>query len=566
MKFNTKKDYQESLLTLCEPLKKYFSEGRASINIGHTSAHYDEKTTGLETFSRPLWGLIPLFAGGGESDFEAYYQEGLRSGPSPQNKEYWGIGSSCHQSFVEMAVMGLGLLLAPEKFWAPLDKEEQKHLNIWLLQINDNIIPSNNWLFFRVFVNIGLRSVGGAYSEEAIYESLDTLETFYLGEGWYSDGKTNQHDYYIAFAMHFYSLVYAKTMKEIDPERCELYKERAKFFAKDFIYWFVESGESLPYGRSLIYRFAQCAFWSALAFADVEVFSWGVMKGIVNRHLRAWFDKPILDAEGKLTIGYAYPNLQMTEGYNSPGSPYWSFKSFLVLALPDNHPFWTAEEETLPDLRPISVQKHPKMIMQRLSNNHVVALTSGQYAEWEPLHTAEKYEKFAYSSYFGFNVPRSYYTLGQAGPDNMLTFVRDHMYFVRRRCDEVVIGENSIYSKWSPMTGIVVETVIEPYEKGHIRKHIIHSEIECEAMECGFALPVLTSGNVAKVCEGQSIRLANEQAYSRIILRMGEGIADSIQCEPSTNIIHPKVNLPYIKLNIKKGITEIESYVVGDLL
>lgn len=566
MKFNTKQDYQESLLALCEPLKKYFSEGKAHLKIGHTAAHYDESTTGLETFSRPLWGLVPFLLGGGSSELEDFYQEGLRNGTNPEHPEYWGTCSSCHQAFVEMAAIGLGLLLTPDKFWDPLNEQEKKHLNIWLLQINHNQIPSNNWLFFKVFVNIGLRNVGGEYSEEAIWKSLDTAETFYLGDGWYSDGNTNQRDYYIPFAMHFYSLIYAKTMKAKDPERCERFITRAKRFAEDFVYWFVESGEALPYGRSLIYRFAQCAFWSALAFADVEVFSWGVMKGIINRHFRAWFDKPILDAEGKLTIGYAYPNTQMTEGYNSPGSPYWAFKSFLVLGLGDSHPLWATEEEPLPPLKALSVQKHPKMIMQRLSPQHVVALTSGQYAAWEPLHTAEKYEKFAYSSYFGFNVPRSYYTLAQAAPDNMLTFVRDHMYFVRRRCDEVVIGENSIYSKWSPMTGIVVETVIEPCGAGHIRKHIIHSEIECEAMECGFALPVPGSGNLTTACEGQSVRLTNEQAYSSITLRVGEGIAESIQCETNSNLIHPKVNLPYIKLAIKKGITEIESYVVGDFL
>ncbi|MEG0388379.1 MAG: DUF2264 domain-containing protein [Niameybacter sp.] len=564
LKFNTKQDYQESVLALCEPLKKYFFQGKAGLKIGVTEAHYDQRTIALETFSRPLWGLVPFFAGGGKSDFDAFYQEGLKNGPNEVHKEYWGKGSTCHQSFVEMAAIGLGLLLAPEKFWTPLKAEEQKNLNIWLLQINEHVIPSNNWLFFRVFVNIGLRSVGAEYSEEAINESLETVEKFYLGEGWYSDGKSSQRDYYVAFAMHFYSLVYAKKMKDIDPARCETYKERAKLFAQDFIYWFVEGGESLPYGRSLTYRFAQCAFWSALAFADVEVFSWGVMKGIVNRHFRSWFSRPILDAEGKLTIGYGYPNIQMTEGYNSSGSPYWSFKSFLVLALDDHHPFWLAEEEPLPTLDEIRVQKHAMLMIQRISPNHAVALASGQYAGWEPLHTAEKYSKFAYSTYFGFNVPRSYYSLSQAAPDNMLTFMHNHMCFVRRKCEEVVIGEKSIYSKWSPLEGIVVETVLEPCGKGHIRKHTIHSEIECEAFEAGFAIPVLGTSPMTRTCEGASVRLEHGEAYTSITLRKGEGVAESMQCETSCNIIHPKVSLPFIKLTIPKGITEIECYVEGD--
>lgn len=43
------------------------------------------------------------------------------------------------------------------------------------------------------------------------------------------------------------------------------------------------------------------------------------------------------------TIGYCYPQMYMAERYNAPGSPYWGMKSFLLLALPDDHPFWIAE-------------------------------------------------------------------------------------------------------------------------------------------------------------------------------------------------------------------------------
>ena len=49
-----------------------------------------------------------------------------------------------------------------------------------------------------------------------------------------------------------------------------------------------------------------------------------------------------------LTIGYGYPQQYMAEQYNAPGSPYWGLKVFLLLALPDDHPFWTAEAPRCP--------------------------------------------------------------------------------------------------------------------------------------------------------------------------------------------------------------------------
>lgn len=113
--------------------------------------------------------------------------------------------------------------------------------------------------------------------------------------------------------------------------------------AKQYIYWFDDKGRALVYGRSLTYRFAQAAFWSACIYADVPVFSHGIIKGIIVRHFEEWFSHPITDNGGVLTIGYRYTNLHMSESYNSPGSPYWSLKAFILLALPGNHPFWQAD-------------------------------------------------------------------------------------------------------------------------------------------------------------------------------------------------------------------------------
>jgi hypothetical protein len=40
-------------------------------------------------------------------------------------------------------------LLNKEKTWDQLTKEQQNNLHSWLIQANENIIPPNNWHFFR---------------------------------------------------------------------------------------------------------------------------------------------------------------------------------------------------------------------------------------------------------------------------------------------------------------------------------------------------------------------------------------------------------------------------------
>lgn len=561
--FKTKNDYRKALEELCIPLKRYYSEGKALVFVGETSAHYGIKTLGLEGFARVLWGLVPLWAGGGTSCLDEYVIEGIAHGTDPEHPEYWGDYADGEQAYVEMGALAYGILMTPEKVWEPLSEEQKENFRKWLWQINTHKISDNNWLFFRILVNCGLRHVGAEYSTERLEADLNRIDDFYLGDGWYSDGATKQRDYYIGFAMHFYSLVYAKLLEQEDPERSRCYRERSREFADCFIYWFGKRGEALPYGRSLTYRFAQGCFWSALALNDMGYRSWGVLKGMVNRHFRYWFRKPILDHENKLTIGYGYPNLHMCEGYNSSQSPYWALKSFLILALPDDHPFWSAEEEELPKLDPVKVLPHAGMVVQRETDGYVTALTSGQYAEWEPVHVAEKYEKFAYSSYFGFQTPRSYYNLNQAAPDNMLAFVRDGYYHVRRRCESVKIEGETISSTWSPMEGIRVETSITPKGSGHVRTHVIHADQSCRAVEGGFSLKWFETATVKAESSDREIRLETKAGTSMIRLEEGQGTPAYTFCEAGVNVLHPRTVLPYIEYEIPSGVTTITVYVEG---
>lgn len=562
--FQTKEDYLKTLLQMIKPLKKHYSENKALVQLGYTGTHYSVRITGLEGFARILWGVIPLWYGGESCELDDYILEGIRAGTDPDNEEYWGNFSTANQTCVEMAPLGFALLAVPEKVWNPLSEQEKENFARWLWQINQpQISLTNNWIFFRVLVNCGLRRVGAKYSEEWLCKDLAHIDDFYLGEGWYSDGATAQRDYYIPFAMHFYSLIYAALCQQQDPVRCERYRKRAELFAQDFIYWFGKRGEALPFGRSLTYRFAQAAFWSAAAFANVSSLDWGVVKGIVDRHFRWWFSQPIFDPEGKLTLGYAYPNLTMCEGYNSPTSPYWALKGFLLLALPEDHPFWTSEEKPLPILKKTRALPHAGMLVQRNEDGYVTALTAGQYATWEPAFAAEKYEKFAYSSYFGFQTARAYNQLNMAAPDNMLSFWKDGMYHVRRQCESVTVTEDAVEAVWLPMHGIKVHTVVIPEGNGHIRKHCIEADYACTAVEAGFALPIQDCEEVNCEKSGDQIKLAAYGAECLLQLRRGKGKADWMLCEANVNVLHPRTALSYFTYEIPAGTTEVCIYVEG---
>lgn len=566
----TKADFQNAVNQLCTPLKEFYSEGGALLQAGDTASGCDERVARMEAFARPLWGLVPLIAGGGSSELMEIYLEGIRNGTNPEHTEYWGELQDCDQRMVEMAVLGLALAMIPEKVWTPLSEKEKHNFAEFMYKINNRIVVDTNWLFFRVLVNVGLKKAGAPYNAEMIEKDLNRLDEFYLGDGWYQDGANDQQDYYIPFAFHFYSLIYARIMENEDKVRSDRYKERAAVFAKDFICWFSADGPSIPFGRSLIYRFAQSAFWSALVFADVKVYSLGIIKGLISRHLRWWFSQPIFNANGVLTLGYAYPNLNMAEGYNAPGSPYWALKAFLLLALEDSHPFWSAKEKEMPELEGIKLQKHPHMFVCRQEEGrHVFVITSGQHAGFEPVHCAPKYGKFVYSTLFGFSVPRGEYGLQQLAADSMLALSEgDNLYRVRRKTVEYKTEDKYIYSKWLPWKDVEVRTWLVPVDSWHVRIHYIKSGRSLDIAEGGFAIArekellIPSSDSIEQL--QNSIVVRYPWGTSGIVDVLGDRKAEIVRTEPNTNLLYSRTLLPTLTGKMEAGEKLLICSVLGE--
>ncbi|MCC8046622.1 MAG: DUF2264 domain-containing protein [Clostridiales bacterium] len=553
--FAAKKTAQESLLRLLKPLLPFYTEGCARLEIGVTSAHYEDDSVPMEAFARPLWGLAPFWAGGGrsaENSFEAIYPAGLASGTDPENPEYWHTCRDFDQKFCEMAAIAYAMLLSPEIVWEPLSDKAKNDLCEWLWEINRHECCACNWQWFAIVTNLALKVRGMPYSRERMESGLAMLEDYYDAGGWYRDGNGGDKDYYNPFVMVSYGLLYAMFMEKEEPERCARFRQRAIDFARDYQYWFADDGASIAYGRSMTYRFAQGGFWAFALLSGTQVLPLPVIKGILSRHLAWWMNQPIYDNAGILTIGYAYPNLQMSESYNAPGSPYWALLAFAFLALPDDHPYWTCECAPMPELETLHYLEHAGMLLQR-NHNNVVALVPGRLHSDGHSHTMEKYAKFAYSSRFGFSISRSQLTLYECAADSILTFEINGRFYSRDTTEEgYTIGPEGICCKWSPATGIMVETEIRPTEKGHIRRHRIVSEIECMAYDAGFAIHVSPLDFFQKE-DGPSAMAVCRGDYCTVTSLAGDGHGQVLTPDPNTNLIASKTVIPMAVYKIRKG-------------
>ncbi|KAH7008492.1 hypothetical protein EDB80DRAFT_716674 [Ilyonectria destructans] len=516
---------QELLRTLLDPLEPFFSPKKARVKCpGATAVRFDQAASEVEGICRPLWGLSALLAGGGEYHGKEWWIQGIKSGTDPESPEYWGYPQDNDQRMVEMCPLGVAFAVVPD-IWSNFSEKERENVETWLgNSINEKNMPNTNWLWFRVFANLGLKKNGGKFSQERLDSDIKHLDTFYRGDGWSNDGPEGIHqmDYYSSsFAIHFLQLLYAKLAGEEDPERAGEFKKRAQIVALDLAHYFDDEGRAIPFGRSVGYRFAMVSFWGALAYAGVELpepLTWGMVKGIVLRNLRWWqTQNEMWTSSGTLSIGYSYPNMYMAENYNSPGSPYWACLAFICLAVPEDHPFWTSKEELASSVIPrVKSLKHPGHIMSYLGG-HSMLLSSGQACSYPMKGTHAKYGGFAYSSAYGYSVPPGLFSLEQYALASQLGFSDDGgEYWKTRRLSEYsgleYRGDKPVLvSVWKPFPDVKVRTILIPPEEEtpnwHLRVHRIESGREVMTADGSFAIKNVDSTN------GRYLGLYNEETH-----------------------------------------------------
>jgi hypothetical protein len=556
IKGTSRKDLVNMLEKLLDPLITHFDREGPGLKFDTGGTHYSEKTRQIEALFRPLWGIVPLLAGGTEYKELERYIARLKEGINPEHPHYFGETHDYDQRLVEMAVIGLALCICGEKWLSYFNDQEQKRLHTWLSQINDREIPKNNWLFFRILVNHGFRLHGLPYNEERLKNDLETVHSFYRSEGWYVDGYPDQVDYYVPFALHFYGLVYAKTADEAD-QHARIFVERSKEFAQSFACFFDGKGAAVPFGRSMTYRFAQVAFFSAAIFAEIEVLPYSEMKWLVVEHLKHWMNQPIFSHDGLLTVGYYYRNQVFTEGYNAFGSPYWALKTFLLLGLPEEHPFWSISEKA-PELPSKKLITPARFLVTRDQKNAQVQLyTAGLHCE-PHTHCDAKYEKFVYSSVFGFSVSKGQLNLRQGAYDNTLavSLEPERYYKMRYEKSDYQVSEDYLLTNWHPYEGVTIRTIIVPFTPFHFRIHVVETDKTIYLADGGFALGFEVDGALIQkkvMTKSNQIRVTSDEHQAGVIDFSQHSELEFVYGEPNSNIIKDQTYIPTARDKVEKG-------------
>ena len=499
---------------------RYVSKDSAAIHVNrHVRSQNGLASDGLEGFARTFLGLSFLHAGGPSSPnselvaWQDSYLVGLCNGSNPAHPAFWGRIES-PQLLVESAALAVGLMIAPSAFWARLPDRNRAHL-LALLRTNLNRpFAENNWLWFRVMHNLALEKLGGENRKTAILEDVTTLGQMYRGDGWYHDGFPKQGfrhiDYYNAYAMHFYGLLFSLLQEGRYSSCAEEIKERASLFFNDYEKFFPAGGYPPVYGRSMLYRFASVAPWGLGVLAGCCPVPVDRVKRLCADTVNAYLDHGCVERSGRLGVGVTGEQPSVREAYSGGGSPYWAYKAFTLLLIPGAHSFWQAEEYACPaESSGIDAVAGGDAYLVR-NEDQALLINPGLTHPWYALN----YNRFAYSNCFPAGLDHRFPV------DNMLLLrkrgARHWGWRLRNTAEARKDGITSFRWVVNNDQSISVDTTLVPLANGYLVRHRYQGDGDLEYALGGFS--VGTADVVEKLAEKGLLLILGRKYWSALVV------------------------------------------------
>lgn len=520
----TRKELTELAKASYIPLLERAARRYEGNEIYLTVDHVGYECTRIEELFRPLWGIAPLLS---DRDFKItvsgkkihvcdFITKIILEGTGEDSPRRFDRNVTdrtrvnfANQCITEIAAYLVTVHFAKEALWEPLSREQKDQIAGWIHRCAMIALkqswPNNHYWYPVISIEI-LRELGyyDPASEEYLKQAYDALETLYVGNGWYCDGKEfGRFDYYEAWAHQTYTLLWILIGNKDDPgyaEKSERYKRRTEEFLRFYTHYFDTDGGMAAYGRSLSYRFAAVSVFglAALVGCDIDL---GMAKTIILRNIDYFFKKSLPSEDGCFGCGYLYPSVRFAENYASDGATCCYTEGFMCLLAGEDHPLWTGEA------KPLHIEKGDYMVecpvdkldflVQGEKDYGGVTLFNNAIHYFQTVNSAFNdmcgyYSKFCYNSRAGFAIS----TRDKPGFDNMISLYTSDMSMtsLRGRINTVSTEKDLLVSYHIPFANdpdTRITTWVLPLSKGyHVRIHKVELSRPYGIREGGFCIGV----------------------------------------------------------------------------
>lgn len=375
-------------------------------------------TEKLEGFCRTLFVAAPLLKEKPDlvlNDIKVidYYHHNLLNLINPEHPSYIkprGNGGPS-QILVEFGALAISLSVVPDLLWEPLTQAQKDSLATTMMSYGDGPTVSSNWRFFNIFVMSFFKNQGYEINEPLMEKYLQECLDAYRGNGWYNDSPA--YDYYSMWAFQMYGPVWAQLYgKKYYPEYAEKFTQNLKDMVPNYPYMFNAKGEMNMWGRSIPYRFGSVIPLALTGYLEESAgVNYGWMRRISSSTMLQFLQNPGFMEDNVPTLGFYGPFEPSVQIYSCRGSVYWMGKAFLSLLLPEDNPFWTAQENNGPwddELKSNHVyskfQSGSNLLITNYPNSGASEVRSWCHEtvakDWQLFRSTENYNKLAYNTEF----------------------------------------------------------------------------------------------------------------------------------------------------------------------
>lgn len=311
----------------------------------------------MEAFGRLIAGMAPWFNLPDDNTNEGKIRKklheqtlkGITNGFNPDSPDYFcWFNLTTTQPLVDAAYIAHAFIRAPKKLWEPLSETTKKqviHEFVTLRQIKPN---ENNWVLFAAIIESFLLSIDVEIDAHRIDNAIDSINSWYLGDGWYGDGKYFHFDHYNSYVIHPMLLdvlkINTKKGRRASKEY-DLALKRMKRYAQIEERYISPEGTYPVVGRSSTYRTGAFQTLAQMALENelTDEIKPAQVRCALTAVMKRMFIPSTFTANGWLELGFiGNKQIDIADSYSDTGSMYMASLSFLPLGLPSNHPFWSA--------------------------------------------------------------------------------------------------------------------------------------------------------------------------------------------------------------------------------
>lgn len=309
------------------------------------------------------------------------------------------LADSTYQFTCEFGGLFKTLLLMPETLWFHFTQKQKDEMVVTISKWAHHRTTQNNWRIFNIITLSFLKKYGYKIDDDLLKSHLLWVASYHSGNGWYLEQTYN---YYSISLFIVYTTIWNRAFgDEFYPEIAGIIEKSAQELMKSLPSFFARDGSINMWSRSICYRtWVSGAFPVAFMLKNKTLLDAGWARRLCSGSLLQFVTREEFFYNDIPSLGFYGQKEYMIQDYSCAASPFLMFLPFICLALPDDSPFWTAQEndgfwEQLEDDSKKVILDSPGLVLVNHGKNGTSEIIPGKVYYDDP-----NYSKLTYNTHF----------------------------------------------------------------------------------------------------------------------------------------------------------------------